>query len=105
MNMVRATIRDTAARAADWERVFGSRQIPIKSPVPHRGSAPGHASAEFYELALEQLSPEQRERLVHHLAERFEIPPAEVYVELRRHGYVPILAEDVSVSIDARCIL
>ena len=102
---VRADLVSVGAAALLWLRVFGSRQVPVKSPLPHRGSAPEHPEALFYELDLAALDPGQRWRLVEHLAERFGIPPAEVAAELMVNGYVPLLADDLTLTIDARAVL
>ena len=105
MSFLYTLIKPDSPRAADWEKVFGGRQVPIKSPLPHRGSAPGHPDALFYELDLAALNPGQRWRLVEHLAARFDEPPAEVAAELMVNGYVPLLADDLTLTIDARVVL
>lgn len=98
-------IRPESPRAADWRKVFGADAVPLKSPVTHRGAAPGYEEgAEFYQLDLDALTPEQHGRLLEHLSERFGIPRVELAAEIRRAG-VPVLADEVSLSFDMRLLL
>ncbi len=85
-------------RAADWEKVFGTTTVPVKSPNPHPASLPGKPFAMIYELDIEMITPEQRRRLVEHLASRFGLTEHEVERDIERQG-VPLLAEDCSVAI------
>lgn len=106
MRPVTATIRPESPPYRDWLRVFGTDQVPIMLPYPVRGSAPGVESAEFYKLHVPSLTPDQRSRLVEFIAERFgELPSTvEALMDDPEHG-VPIKAEDVLVSVDARAFL
>jgi hypothetical protein len=87
-------------RAATFERVFGTRTVPILSPIPHLAGLPGFAEKQpVYELDLEWLTADARERLIDHLAERFGGDRADVAAEIDRVG-VPILEERCVVRID-----
>lgn len=93
-----AHIVGDSPRAGDWLHVFGGPSVPITSPVPIRANLPGHPDTLIYLVDLPLLTPEQRTRLVEHIAGRFGIPVAEVETDLDASGY-PILADDVIVSI------
>lgn len=101
-----ATISSSSTRAAEWMRVYGSLTIPIKSPVPVAGSAPGLESVRFYHVNVAELTADQRGRLVTFICEKFRRSPAEVERDLDDpdHG-VPILADDVTVTFDARMVV
>jgi hypothetical protein len=85
-------------RIADWERILGTRRVCIKSPIPTRASLPDRGEAFIYELDLDLLTDDQRERLVRHLAEKFGYTVEQVEQALPYHG-VPILADDITLSI------
>jgi len=92
-------------RKAEWEGIFGTATVRVKSPFPTLADLLGRSDSMIFELDLEAITPEQREKLVAHIAERFSIPVAEVEALLDDHG-VPILAEHCVVSgIDPRQLL
>lgn len=93
-----ATIRQGCPREQDWLAVLGSREVVLKSPLPHLASAPGHPEALFFEMDLAALSGEQRARLIKHLSKRFGVPVSEVARDLDQVG-CPILDEDVTVCV------
>lgn len=97
-NDFRATIRQESERARDWQAVFGSREIPLRSPFPHEATAPGIACAWFYDIDLSLLTAGQRARLITHITTRFRIDEREVAADLDIIG-CPILAEDVIVTV------
>lgn len=94
-----ATIREGCAREADWIKVFGSREVILKSPLPHPAVLPGSDVAFVFDIDLKELLPDQRARLINHLAQRFNLPVAEVEEGLDREG-CPILDEDVTITVD-----
>ena len=94
----KATIRQNSERAEAWREVFGSYEVPLRSPLPMRASAPGIAEGLFYELDLQELSAEQRRRLITHIAQKFQIDEREVVETLDEVG-CPILDEDVTVTV------
>ena len=53
-------------RATEWREVMGSHELPVVSPFPQRANLPGHNAALVYKLDLNQVTAEQRERLVAH---------------------------------------
>lgn len=94
----KATIREDSHRAAAWLEVFGSREIPLQSPIPVLASAAGVPEAPFFMLDLREMTGEQRSRLVKHLARKFQIDEREVDETLDEVG-CPILDEDVTITV------
>lgn len=103
-----ATLRPESPRYADWQRVFGPEaqlgtsgvEIPISSPIPERVRLPiGERRVLF--IATDQLSEAQRDRLVEHLATRFQCPRHEVRRDIMSdpRKSVPILDEDLFVAV------
>jgi|SRR5579862_565458 len=93
-----ATIRETSERAVAWMRVFGGRMVPILSPIPVWAQAPGVEAGLFYQVDLTTLTPEQRTRMVQHIARTFSLSEAEVDATLDEVG-CPLLADDVTVMV------
>lgn len=85
-------------RVAAWRSIFGDSQIYIRSPFSVLANLPGIGEAAIYELDLELLTAEQRQRLVNHIANKFNVPADEVERDLDTVG-CPILAEDVFVAV------
>lgn len=94
-----ATLRPGTPRYQEWLNVLGSNEIILKSPLPALGNFPGiDGPALYYELDLNELTDEQRERLINHLSEKFEVPRGEVAAELDTIG-CPILGDGVIVTV------
>lgn len=56
-------------RRAYWENLFGSDELPVKTPRPRwQFMEPGRHETLAYDLDTEALHPMQRERLAQHLA-------------------------------------
>lgn len=104
-NPIMACIHADSPRAADWEAVMGSREMPLKSVLPILASAPGVPRGLFYALDTQALTDGQRARLVALLARKFDVPAEEVKADLDGPHGVPILADDVSITFDARLLL
>lgn len=85
-------------RVAAWRAVFGDSQIYIRSFFPTLANLPGIGEAAVYELDLALLTADQRQRLVNHIANKFNVPADEVDADLDMVG-CPILAEDVFVAV------
>ncbi len=91
-----AKIRDPE-RKREWEAILDSDTLPIKSPIPTWVDLPDMPHKLVYELDLKRLKTEHLERLVDHLARKFDLTPEAVTTQLMAEG-VPILVEDVLVT-------
>jgi hypothetical protein len=100
-----AVIDPGSPRAPEWVHVFGSTHAPLVSAFPLWASVPGHPRALCYLLDLDRLDEGQRSRLAVFLSGRFEVPLAAVRAALDAGEAVPILAEDVSVSLHGAAAL
>jgi hypothetical protein len=85
-------------RAAEFEAIFGTTTVHVKSPFPARADLPGHPDSLVFELDLELITADQRKRLVAHLAEKFSIPAEEVEATLDEQG-VPLRFDDCVTGI------
>ena len=87
-------------RAAEFEKVFGTSTVFIKSPLPSRTNGiPGKPDQLIYELDLELLTSEQLDNLVIWISNKFGLPVDEARSELKRVG-MPILADSCIVIIE-----
>lgn len=104
--MVKGIISSTSPRAAVWRQIFGGDSVPLRSPIPQPGSAPGKPDGTlFYSVDVESLAPDQVARAVEYIATTFGEPPAQVLEGvLGEHG-IPILADDVTVSLNGFALL
>jgi hypothetical protein len=94
-----ATINNPA-RAAEWKAILGSTTVPITSDHPTLATLPGHAKAQMiYQLDLDQLTEEQWNRVIEHVATKFEYAIKWIEDLLPEHG-IPILAQDVTVTVE-----
>lgn len=93
-----ATISGNSDRAETWRKILGTETIYIKSPIRSFANLPGKPNTAIYELDLDLLTDDQRERLVSHLSARFDISITDVARDLDVIG-CPILADDVIVTI------
>jgi hypothetical protein len=100
------TVTVHGAREADFERVYGSTTVQVKSPIPHYATLPGFDEPQLvYLLDLEWAEREgHRARLVEFIAERFDQDPAYVDRHLDKEG-MPILAESTVACVDPRYVL
>src|SRR5438067_2538612 len=105
MQPTRGHLSQSSPRHDDWLRVFGTTVVELDSPAPRLITVPGRSEpVEAYMLKLSALDDDQRDRLVAHIAQRFNIPFPDVRAALMADG-CPILAEDVGVSFDMRLVL
>ena len=88
-------------RYADWIKVFGVNRVQIRGALPQLANVCDQPDTEIYLLDLNALTSEQRERLVSHLSQKFNLARRKVERDLKEKG-MPILAEDVGVPIDLR---
>ena len=92
-----ATITNPA-RAAEWEALLGATTVYIKSPLPIPASLPGHPPATIYELDLDLITDEQRQRLIQHFHLKFGVPKDTIMQTLDEMG-VSILAADCVITV------
>lgn len=86
-------------RGAEWERVAGTRRFPVRSPIPALAALPGYQTPQrVYLLALDQVEPSRRARILVHLAVKFGLNEAEAAAEIAQAG-IPILADQCSVVV------
>lgn len=86
-----ASITDDQA-AATWRKILArSERIPVVSPRAVIANLPGLGATACYFLDLPRLTPDERSRLVDHLAASFGLPIQEVADDIDEHG-VPIRA-------------
>jgi hypothetical protein len=107
MRLPTATIAADSPRAERFIAVFGSRTVPIISPLPHRSLAPGYPDGvEMLRVDVSRLTEEQMERAIQNAAERFNLPVEDVRADFLdpEHG-LPILREDMFIAFDARTVL
>ena len=99
-------IRDDSPRAAEWLQVFGKLEVPLKSPIAHRGLTPDGKEAEFYLVDWKALERETLGRVIAFIVEKFKLSWVEALDTMRSpdHGF-PILAADVTVSFDGRLVV
>lgn len=93
-----ATLSQGSYRYSWWIYCFGSNEVILKHPIPKWGNFPKEGKKLYYELDLEALTPEQRDKLIKHLARTFDVPVEEVKRDIDEMG-VPILADEVILSI------
>jgi hypothetical protein len=91
-------------RYAEWYHVLDTNEVPLLRPMPIRATL-GEQSESVYLVDLKRLSPEQRSRLIRHVAHRFGAPEAEVAEQLDRDGHFPIREADVTVAFSLRAFL
>lgn len=86
-------------RKREWEEVLGTDCVAVKSPIPQRANLPGKPNAKIYLLDLDLLTTDQRQRLIAHLASKFNLDRQFVADNLDAQG-VPILAEHCHVAVN-----
>lgn len=94
-----AKVSEQSTRYQEWLEVMGINEIPLESTFPVLGSAPGVKAGLFYQVDLSAITPEQRERMIKHIARKFGVDEQEVSSTLDAVG-CPILAEDVTVIVN-----
>ena len=97
---VYAIARD-AQRREEWQTVYGSAQVPVRSQIQKRGQFPALGTVLFYELDVTALTPEQTARLERHIAQKFALDVARVREDIFGAHGVPILAKDIDLVNEA----
>lgn len=94
-------------RAAEWIEIYGELSVPLVSPSKERrrSAADGMTVREFYRVAVDKLRPDQRERVIGFVMRKYGIARADLERDLDGEHGLPILADDVTVSFDARLVL
>lgn len=95
-----AIISKSSPRYNEWLEVFGTDRIPLVSPIPYTGSAPGISKAQFYKLDTAALTEDQRIRFVAHISKKFQMSEDLVWGEITSDNPIPILADDVTVALN-----
>jgi hypothetical protein len=93
------TISADSERGRRWERLLGTRTVPVRSPVPHAADLPGLGVRPVFDLAHERLAPAQLDALLEDLCARFGLTRAEGDALLAAQG-IPILDEGCTVTIE-----
>lgn len=93
-----ATIIGISERSIMWQEVMGGNVVVLKSPFASEALIPGHGVTRVYEMDIDALQPEQRERLITALARKFGLPEEEVSRDLDDVG-CPVLADEIVVTI------
>lgn len=93
------TVQSPAERVREFEDVFGSATVPVKSPYPTYAELPIGRHL-VYELDVAGLEPRVRLRLTAHLAVKFGSTPHAVDRELDDVG-MPVLAEGCSMMTES----
>jgi len=93
-----ATLKGDSERAIAWREIFGGDTCFLKSPLPLYVNLPGRPKTLVYELDIDLLTADQRQRLVTHLAQEFGQSQAFVNDHLDGIG-CPILAEHLLLTI------
>lgn len=92
-----ATLTDPE-RAKAFVEIFGSASVYIESPIGQLADLPGKPEARIFKLDLSLITPEQKQKLAEHIAQRWELPLEEVAADIDKQG-VPILDEQCYVTV------
>lgn len=84
-------------RRTEWRAIFGTDTLPIKAPIPHYDTLPGAPNALVYEVDLNAITADQRQRLIAHTATKFGYSTEFVEENLDKLG-MPVLANDVTMT-------
>lgn len=92
-----AIITDEEKKKA-FETIFGKAEVPITSYLPTKVNIEGKGGVDAYMLDFTRVTPEQRSKLVDHLATQFKVDRAKLSTSLEKWG-MPILANQCTVGI------
>lgn len=90
-------------RAEIFKSVFGTNMVCVTSPIPELVMLPGLGKKLIYHLDMTTVTPAQRERLVAHIAVRFDLPADEVEAKVSEMG-VPILADECVITVSGTAL-
>ena len=100
-----ATISEKDPRAEIWLYIFGKRSFPLRYPL--QNANPNFPGKTFYSGDATALTAEQKARLIEAMTKKFNIPASHLE-ESFKDGVIPILAENVILSIcelHVRCMI
>jgi len=88
--------------ALEWKEAMGpdfDGRLPVTTTVPMLAWLPGFGVPQrVFLLALDQISQEQREAIIHRLSQKFSLSPDEAQEEVQKAG-IPIREEHIEVVI------
>lgn len=103
-----ATLNPKSPRYETWRTILGSEYIPLKSPAPAKADLGQpdvkEKNVEVYQLDAQELTGEQRDRLIAFCCEKFKVPDREVIETVARDGF-PVRTEDVVVAFSMRAFV
>ena len=79
-------------RASHWQRILGTHELPVVSPVPEKMLIKGAVDVPAYQLDLNRVSPAAQRRIAAWLSVTTSQPIEDVEHEMKYSG-VPIYAE------------
>jgi hypothetical protein len=102
-------VTTTDEKQEEWKQIFPDGKLPVRCPFPvgtfeHPMLKEPH---QFYELAIERLTSEERKRLVAFISKKFNISEETVNKELDKQG-CPIRAENTIAhwcDLHFRCVI
>lgn len=100
-----ATIDPASTYHQEWLQLFGAGRVPVLDPEPDLARAGQGDPRLYYRVDVPRLTGDQRVRLAGFLAARWVWTVSEVLALLDEPGVgLPVLAEGVTVGIDARLL-
>jgi len=84
--------------------IFGSQNVPLKSPYSALAHLGPEKDVEVYMLDLRALTLGQRARLLMVVSEKTGVPASVIEADIEPRGF-PIRAADVIVSISMRAVM
>lgn len=100
MNGFKAILYEASPRAPVFQAVFGRLCVDIESPHPQYYTVPGYADPQpVYLLDIHRLDASEKQRLIRHMADTFEMTEDEVVLHMHNIG-VPIHADDCVIVVD-----
>lgn len=96
-----ATLNSSSPRYLDWKGILEWENVPLVDANPRQAEPIG----EHYLLDVDQLTEDQKFRLISWVSKKFEAPASDVWAEIKKsHGY-PIRAADVIVAFSMRSFM
>ena len=99
-----ATLNPRGPNYEKLREIFGSQNVPLKSPYSHLAQLGPEKGVEVYMLDLRALTLGQRAQLLMVVSAKFNVPTDVIEAEMEAKGF-PIRAVDVIVSISMRAVM